>query len=334
MDYLSLYELEQTHAIARWKSELPSFLHAVAALCKPLPYRAIDRAVVSRAVEQLTNSGNQSLGRAEVEQLASTSDVAQLRYSPLRDCDRLAARITTRFRRNLPTAFQPSSPIPSDGTAPSAPPLLIATLQLVCRIGYCYGYRMDTPQDRDLLLTILDHANQPEQRAHVTQPEPARHFRLLAGETSQPAYTPLQQTSQDLANNTVNNGLVLDYGLLNRAAESARRVFQEQWLIDNGKSDIIPPAAARHRRSALDDLGRAMGHAAYVLGGAIGFGAVYPVVALSRIFTHGDRPAARGARDGAQAAARHADQLVSGLAGQDTNIADPLPVPTLRIMIG
>jgi hypothetical protein len=342
MDYLSLYELEQTHAIAAWKSERPSFLQTVASLWNPLTHRVtrvVDRSLIERALDDFDNLASRSSGLAEVARLASVSEITQLRYSPLNECDRLASRVYSRTRRSLPLTSPPTRSPEASQSASDIPPLLVSALRLVCRIGHCYGYRLADAHERQLLLAILEYANQPEPEIRLrkrdrspfprlSDPNPAQHRAAEISHGNQ--YSPAERVP-DTAPRP--DSFALDYGFLNRAAVSARRVFQEQWLVENGKTEAIVPSS-RHRRSSLDDFGRAMGHAAYVVGGAIGFGAVFPIVALSKIFTHGDQPGARGARDGAEAAARHADQLISGILGEDQTEADSLPVPALRIMLG
>jgi hypothetical protein len=343
MDYLSLYELEQKHAIAAWKSERPSFLQSVAALWNPLTHRVtrgVERALIEHALDDFDRLALRSSGLAEVARLASVTEITQLRYSPLNECDRLAGRICSRSRRVFPGSANSFDSPRGTQSGSDIPPLLISALRLVSRIGHCYGYRLDDAHDRHLLIGILDYANQPDTEIRFRRQDrlvfprlsSENEFEGLDLETSH-AGAQLMTTEEFPADRSSRNTYSLDYGFLNRVAESARRVFQEQWLVDNGKTDPISPSS-RHRRSSLDDFGRAMGHAAYVVGGAIGFGAVFPVVALSRIFAHGDRPAARGARDGAEAAARHADQLISGILGEDGSEADALPIPALRVMLG
>jgi hypothetical protein len=188
-------------------------------------------------------------------------------------------------------------------------------------------------------MNILDYANHPKLEPQNSRPkltafaQPALPGKSPTNHDPAGSTIRLAPSSERHAPNLPGRKFVLDYGFLNRTAESARRVFQEQWLIENGKSDPIAPAS-RQRRSSLNDFSRAMGHAAYVVGGAIGFGAVFPVVALSRILTRGDQPVARGARDGARAATRHADQLISGVIGDDRSDTKAITVPTLRIMLG
>jgi hypothetical protein len=110
--------------------------------------------------------------------------------------------------------------------------------------------------------------------------------------------------------------LTLDLALLASVATTARRIFQERWLLENGKVESIDPATI-HRRSTLQDVSRAWSQAAYVGGGLLGFGTTFPVVALGRLLTGGDHPVARGARDGARAAAYDADEFLAGLLGRD-----------------
>jgi hypothetical protein len=298
MDYQSLYEAEQIRAIAAWKSERPSVLASVVdGLFGRLAHRVtpvVSRESLEKAVAELDVVVSRHRGLAEVAYQAAVSEITELRYSPLKECDALASRISLRVER---AAIPRSALLGIDGSAVSRSRLplpLVAALRVVCRIGHCYGYPLDQPGDRACVLGILEHCR------------------------------------QDAV-------LTLDAFCLNAVAEAARRVFQERWLIDNGKVESIEPAPPR-RRSALLDMPWALSQAAYVGGGVVGFGAAFPILVLGRLLTRGEHACARGTRDGAWDAAHDADQFLAGFLGRDEPAPLTLPLTdraqALRPMIG
>ncbi len=159
MDHLSVYEFEQIHAIAAWKSEQPSvlgsFVGGVFGPLKPWVARTVRRSVIEQAVTELATVGAIQEGMAEVARQARISDVRELRFSPMKECDSLAARITMNAQRDQ--VVQDILRQSTDGSGSQSPfPLpLVTAVRFICRIGHCYGYALDSPADPRFVLTIL-----------------------------------------------------------------------------------------------------------------------------------------------------------------------------------
>jgi hypothetical protein len=331
MDNLSVYEFEQIHAIAAWKSERPSVLGSLFGglfgPLKPWVARAVPRSMIEEAVAELETVGAIEAGMAEVAGRAKISDVRELRYSPMKECDSLASRVTMTAQRDQVVQNLLRRTTGSSGLQSSFPLPLVTAVRFICRVGHCYGYALDLAADRDFVLTILDSSTTQEQpspgRARFEAgPTTARDIggRIVPsnGVTSVRASNSVARSRQRLAPDRI----VLDHAFLNRIEMVARRAFQERWLIDNGKAESIVPALPR-RRSALDDVNRAMSEMAYLVGDAIGFGAVFPVVVLCELLARGEHAGARGVRDGARSAVSDADEFLAGLLGRDPPRTEP-----------
>jgi hypothetical protein len=106
------------------------------------------------------------------------------------------------------------------------------------------------------------------------------------------------------------SGALLNVGFMRRVEVTARRVFQERWLRDNGKVHEIKPAEA-HARALAGGFGGAVARAVYAGCYYVGFGASLPAWYLASLFGAPGGPLARGARDGAAAAFAAADGLAS-----------------------
>jgi hypothetical protein len=330
MDNLSVYEFEQIHAISAWKSERPSRVGSlVGGLFGPLaPWvaPAVTRSVLEQAVAELATVGAIKQGMTEVARSAKVSDVRQLRFSPLKECDSLAARVTMTAQRDqlVQDALRRK---PSHAAMPSPIPLpLLAAVRFICRIGHCYGYVLDSPSDRQFVLGILDSSMTPERALPWREQGeigPARSGAALR--RLMPFNGTTAAMKKSIARSPARRStdrLVLDHIFLHRVDAITRRSFQERWLIDNGKTDSIAPALPR-RRSALEDMNRAMSEMAYLVGGAIGFGAVFPVTVLCELLARGEHAGARGVRDGARAAVTDADEFLAGLLGRDPPVIEP-----------
>jgi hypothetical protein len=323
MDHLSVYEFEQIHAIATWKSERPSLLGSVVGglfgPLKPWVARAVRRSVIEDAVAELATVGAIDDGMAEVARRAKISDVRELRFSPMRECDSLASRVTmTAQRDQLIQAFVRQT---SNSELPWSFPLpLVMALRFICRVGHCYGYALDSATDRKFVIHVLGwSAAQEHNSASQASVEPASDGLNDLGRVGAASSVSVAVESKAVARRSrspLPERLILDHAFLNRVDAITRRAFQERWLVDNGKADAIAPSVPR-RRSSLDDMNRAVSQMAYIVGGAIGFGAVFPMVVMCELLTRGDHAGARGIRDGARSAVKDADEFLAGLLGRE-----------------
>lgn len=325
MDNLSVYEFEQIHAIAAWKSERPSVLGSLVGglfgPLKPWVAPAVARSVIKRAIDDLATVGATEEGMAEVARRAKVSDVRELRFSPMKECDSLASRITMTAQRDRLVQSIMRQKTPSASLQLSFPLPLVTAIRFICRIGHCYGYPLDLRADRRFVLTILDSSTTKERMptagevvgASAPKSRGGRGHDALSNGVAAMVERGAAIRSRDLHSA---DRFILDHSFLDRVDLVTRRAFQERWLIDNGKADSIPPAVP-HRRSTLLDMNRAMSQVAYLVGGAIGFSAVFPVVVLWELLARGEHAGARGIRDGARAAVDDADEFLAGLLGRD-----------------
>jgi hypothetical protein len=325
MDNLSVYEFEQIHAIAAWKSERPSVLGSLFGgmfgPLRPWVAPAVSRSVIEQAVADLATVAAIEEGMAEVARRAKISDVRELRFSPMKECDSLASRITMTAQRDQLVQNILRRKTPGPAWQSSFPLPLVTAIRFICRVGHCYGYALDLPADCRFVLTILDSSITPDRK-------PVYRERVEAGSKNSCGHDSRTLPSNGVAAVLEPKGaarsrehrsphrLILDHTFLDRVDVVARRAFQERWLVDNGKADSIAPSVSR-RRSALDDMNRAISQMAYLVGGAIGFGAVFPVVVLCELLARGEHAGARGVRDGARAAVNDADDFLAGLLGSD-----------------
>ena len=72
------------------------------------------------------------------------------------------------------------------------------------------------------------------------------------------------------------SGAVLNLFFIRRVDRTARHVFQERWLADNGKVEVIEPATV-HERHVAGGLSGVLGRATYSGLYALSYGAALPV---------------------------------------------------------
>ncbi len=121
----------------------------------------------------------------------------------------------------------------------------------------------------------------------------------------------------------------MDYDFLRRVDITARRVFQERWLKDHGKLDLIHPAPLSQRRSSLEGGIDLAAQLVYLGCFGVGFGVAFPLTLVARGALKFDNLLVRGVKQGAGDASRDVDQFLvrirSALAAADSSAEESPP---------
>src|SRR5271157_5774259 len=172
---LNEYEARQADEIAAWKSERPSLVMAAfRGFSRPLS-RLASRFVPGgtiRAVVAKAETMSAKFGGAEViARMAGVHDIRELREWSLEACDRLAVTISTPAQRQAMIEGAIAGLGGAVTETLNIPVLLTAALRSIYRIGYCYGYPLDTEIDRFFVLAILElsTADEPARRQALFQ---------------------------------------------------------------------------------------------------------------------------------------------------------------------
>lgn len=328
---LTAYEWKQVHEIADWKSTEPSRLtQAVDAVTFPIAWgvkRVVPREVVRKAIDLLDRVSSKQLGSWRKTHLEDGSwNLEHLREAPLEECDQLALELILDTEH---TSAGRGLVVRQIGNAiiGRVPFQLIAAFALIAKIGHCYGYPLDRPIDRAMLLDLLElsFTEHPAGRVALldrlntsldhpdSESLDADALAVTAGR---------DVVADELADELVGRipvlgslvGFVADRTFIRTAGESAMRFFQERHLRDAGKVVSIPPSAARLRKSSLSEVGNALGQTVYAGGAIVGFTATFPVAFVGRMLSWWQSPITLGGIDGSAAAVRSAKSLVLGQA--------------------
>ena len=324
---LNEYEARQADEIAAWKSERPSLVMAAfRGLSRPLsrlaarvvPHETI-RALVAKAEAMSEKFG----GPEEIARMAGVHDIRELRDRTLEECDRLAVTISTPAQRQamMEGAIAGLGGVVTETL--NVPVLLTAALRSIYRIGYCYGYPLDTEIDRLFVLAILElsTADEPVRRQALFQQLKNLGTHVANGQApAKPVSLDGVEEAlfEDLAFGAVPivgdvTSILMDYDFIRRVDTTARRVFQERWLKDHGKIDEIHPAPVSQRRSSLEGGIDLVAQLAYLGSFGVAFGVAFPLTLVARRAAGFDNSLVRGVKQGADDAARDADRFLLGI---------------------
>lgn len=332
---LTEYEKEQILQIGAWKSEPPNPLaelwKMVTLPAAKLVERVIPDSLVRAAIDRSYDAAELTAGRKDVRKRAGVRSLPELRLKPLEECDALAKQVGTAAQAMAATAGAATGAGGPLTTLADVPLLFTLALRTILKIGHCYGYPLDKQKDRPFVVGVLITAISGSLEIRRQRLGQIRDLEdLLIEETqeeilTEEALTFLFQLEEfeEVPGAGAISGALLNLAFMHRVDVTARRIFQERWLRDNGKRDEIAPAEAPARQLATGWTG-AVGRAAYSVCYSVSFGVTFPVWLTASLFRPMSNSVITGIRDGAASAAEAATQ---GLTRPHAERSRDLPIP-------
>ena len=260
MEPLTDYEAEQVQRIAEWKGRrtigLVRFYDAITKPLVALTAKAIPENVATKLVDRVYRTCDWKEGRDFILSIAGVRKVSDLRQGTLdtlRSPDPEAGSHRSRARvHGVRSRRRGSATELFD-----IPIEIVMSLKTIRRIAACYGYVLDRPEDQTLvLLTLgLSVAEEPEERLQAEE-----HIRII--EKGMPATEDRDNALREIENEVIEDigrtvlenkleelipvlgsivGVMLDNAFIHGVERAAQCVFQERWLRDRNKVDVIAP---------------------------------------------------------------------------------------------
>ncbi len=250
---LTEYEAAQVAEIAAWKAESPGLAKRMIRMItnpignlvnKVLPKAAVSAAMdgVNKMAGQLAQDDN--ILKDPYLKAQGVESIQDLAAKPLEFADSLADRVIRdagHIALGMGAATGTGGPI---AAAAGMPVLVAGSLRVIYRVSQAYGYTIDHPGDKELMLHIL---------ALSTATNPGERAQAMANYQRQIETTFLHQAVEESAQNALQRAVLgaelgalipgfsiafsayLNREFVNRAGEAAKRVFQEHWLRERGK---------------------------------------------------------------------------------------------------
>lgn len=257
---LSDYEASQVAEIAAWKAKRPSLVTritgALAAPVGKLANRLMPQGAVSAAIDGLNKMAgslarDDSILKDSELRAEGIQSLAELAQKPLDFADALADRIIRdagTIALGMGAATGTGGPV---AAAAGLPVLLAGAMRVIYRVSQAYGFSIDQPGDKELMLHVL---------ALSTANSAGERKRAMSNYQRQIETTFLRQAFEESAQKALQRAVLgaelgmlvpgfsiafnayLNREFVNRAGETAKRVFQEHWLRERGKVAWITPS--------------------------------------------------------------------------------------------
>lgn len=289
---LTEYEAEQVEQIARWKAEHPNILSELFRMVAQPVARAVEQVipdpVFQRAIEVTYRVAQKAADPELVVRQAGVRDLGELRRLPLEECDRLARKVG-ELALGIGTLEGALTGAGGVFTTLLDIPLLFGlALRTILQIGHCYGFPLDRPTDQAFVLGVLAAGltNSRERKQHILVR--LREIEdLLLEETEEnlvveEAASLLFQLEvfEEVPGVGAISGALLNLSAIRRVDLTARRVFEERWLRENGKVVEIEPAPDTLPVPASGQWKGVLARGIYSAGYTIGFGLALPGLLL------------------------------------------------------
>jgi EcsC protein family len=294
-EQLTRHEAEQIRQIALWKSQPPNPLDEMSKMIT-LPWARFLERIVPDWIVTTTINGAYRLSRTlaspePTKRKAGVNQLAELRQSPMNQCDRLAGQVAASARM---ISFVEGAVTGAGGvvtTVVDIPLLFVLSLRTIQKIGHCYGFTFDKAEDREYALGVLITATAGSLGSKRERLDRLHGLKDWFIEATQEEVIADELVSllfqlelfEQIPGIGMVSGAVLNLLFSRKIDMTARRVFQERWLRDNGKVTVIEPAAVPHHiiaRGRASVFTRAAHSASYYLG----FGLSFPVCVVTALF--------------------------------------------------
>jgi hypothetical protein len=340
---LTAYESAQVRQIAAWKSQSPNpFAELFKKITMPgakLAERLMPDQAVRVAFERSYDAAKMLAGEQDTKRHAGVKDLSEMRKKPLEECDRVASRISadSRVWATVEGAATGAGGVLT--TLLDVPLLFILSLRAILKIAHCYGYPLAERKDRHFVLGVLIAATSGSletKRRRLDELHDIEEFLIQELQEEVVAEEVLSflfqlEIFEEVPGVGAISGALLNLAFIRRVDHTARRVFQERWLRDNGKVRSIAPAAAHERDLAIGWSG-ALGRAAYSGCYLLGFGVALPASIVASLMPSTDNALMQGLRAGGAGAQEGVDKLLEWARGETARAPDrsrrrSLPAP-------
>jgi len=263
---LNEYENKQVELIKDWEQQVPGVVSkGVGLLAKPavwLVQKVVPQSAIKAALNAANGAGKKLADESDILRDGNVATIEALRSRSLETSDRLANEVHN-WAIGMATAEGGAAGVTGvAGIAVDVPAILTLALRTIHKIGLCYGYRADTKEEQDFVLSILSAAGSNSQKEKtqallalktievVVQKQTWKEIERRAGQQAgkELGIIAIKNLCKQLGINLTKRkalqvipgvgaavGAAVNADFLRDVGYAARRVYQKRWLEENGK---------------------------------------------------------------------------------------------------
>ncbi|UFS72066.1 EcsC family protein [Geomonas sp. RF6] len=264
---ITVYEAKEVASIREWKELEPGVVgQALGMVAAPLSW-LVQKVVPEKAIQGVLEAANWAGGQladtGDILRDGEVSDIAELRCKSLELSDRLADTVHN-WAIGMGTAEGAATGATGlPGMAVDIPAIITLALRTVHKIGLCYGFECRTEEDRQYVLGVLSASGANTMKDKIEALLTLRTIQEMvlkqtwkkmaekaAGQqlSKEGAIIAIRNLAKQLGINLTKRkalqaipvlgggiGAAVNGSYINDVGWAARRLFQERWLVENGK---------------------------------------------------------------------------------------------------
>ncbi|MBF0280451.1 MAG: EcsC family protein [SAR324 cluster bacterium] len=264
---LSHYEEEQIQRINEWQTEAPSvFSKTLEATLSPMTW-LLEKIIPGSAIQGILQCSNVAAewvsDTEDIQQSAQVMDIEELRQKDLGLSDKLANDVHNWAIGLASLEGGASGAVGWFGMAVDIPTIITLALRTIHKIGACYGYERESKEDGEFILAILSASGANNMEQKITALTSLRSIeKMIASQTwaalsqkavenkisQEAAAVSIKALASQLGVNLTRRkvlqvipavgaavGASVNAWYIKEVGWTARRAFQERWLVDNNK---------------------------------------------------------------------------------------------------
>lgn len=262
---LTTYEAVQFEAIKAWKHRQINKLKEIIGQLLMASRGLLGFLFLNQVLERIAEgcervTGNWQQDWEKLKPVAGVGAVTDLRQRSLETCDQLAERMITAAENQATVQGSLSGLFDVFGEVADEGLTLVLALQTIHRIGLCYGYAPQTPDERAFAWAIFSAAIALTQEEYENTQSTIRDLQRSLNQQAledEALQDTLEEDVEDLlVDSAIEEGLAqlsgetlggfvpvlsiamnlfADRGLIDEISEAAKREFQQRWLLENRK---------------------------------------------------------------------------------------------------
>jgi hypothetical protein len=264
---LNIYESTQLQKIKDFKNEAPSVIsQGIGTVLKPLTYlteKMIPEAAIKGALDFSNSAAKWLTDINDIKRDAKVTNIEELRYADLELCDKLADEVHNWAIGIASAEGGVAGAFGIAGMAADFPAIITLALRTIHKIGICYGYESKTELDNQFVLGILSAsgANSVKEKEmalltlkNIETILIKQSWKTMAKKAAEQQLSKegiviaIKNLAKQLGINLTKRkalqaipiigagiGATVNGWYIKEIGWAARRIFQERWLIENGK---------------------------------------------------------------------------------------------------